>query len=120
MIMTKGVYYIGDLCYVMHNEWDDVCDLTLGDQYPNEGQFRLPDGRQFAIFNTAYGDGEYFDKQGRSYSVDSGTLGCIKVDNLTEEVDENLGNVVEMPHDFYCYSDGKTIRFGHVEIPAGD
>ena len=52
--------------------------------------------------------------------MDSGTLGCIKVDNLTEEVDENLGNVVEMPHDFYVYSDSKTIRFGHVEIPTGD
>jgi hypothetical protein len=116
MILQKGVYYIGDLCYVMDQEWEEVCDLIRGDQYPNEGQFRLSDGRQFAIFNTAYGDGEYYDMQGRSYSVDSGTLGCIKVDNLTEDVDENLGNVVEMPHDFYCYSDGKTIYFGHVAI----
>ena len=116
MILPKGVYYIGDLCYVMHNEWDELCQLLEGDQYPNEGQFRLSDGRQFAMFNTAYGDGEYYDKQGRAYCVDSGSLGCIKVENLTEEVDEALGNIVEMPHDFYCYSDGKTIRFGHVAI----
>ena len=100
----------------MHNEWDELCDLTAGDQYPNEGQFRLSDGRQFAMFHTAYGDGEFYDKQGRAYCVDSGSLGCIKVENLTEEVDETLGNIVEMPTDFYCYSDGKTIYFGHVAI----
>ena len=116
MRLQKGVYYIGDLCYVMHPEWDEVCDLTAGDQYPNEGQFRLSDGRQFAMFNTAYGDGEYYDKQERSYPVDSGSIGCIKVDNLTEEVDETLGNIVEMPTDFYVYSDSKTIHFGHITI----
>jgi hypothetical protein len=37
MILQKGVYYIGDLCYVMHNEWDELCQLLEGDQYPNEG-----------------------------------------------------------------------------------
>jgi len=116
MRLQKGVYYIGDLCYVMHNEWDELCQLLEGDQYPNEGQFRLSDGRQFAMFNTAYGDGEYYDKQGRAYCVDSGSLGCIKVENLTEEVDEALGNIVEMPTDFYVYSDSKTLHFGHIEI----
>jgi hypothetical protein len=48
--------------------------------------------------------------------VDSGSIGCIKVENLTEEVDETLGNIVEMPYDFYVYSDSKTIHFGHIEI----
>jgi len=116
MILQKGTYYIGDLCYVMHPEWDEVCQLLEGDKYPNEGQFRLSDGRQFAMFNTAFGDGEYYDAKGRAYCVDSGSLGCIKVENLTEEVDESLGNVVEMPNDFYCYSDGKTLHFGHISI----
>ena len=116
MRLPKGVYYIGDLCYVMHPEWDEVCDITAGDQYPNEGQFRLSDGRQFAMFYTAYGDGEYFDNKGRAYCVDSGSLGCIKVENLTEEVDETLGNIVEMPTDFYVYSDSKNIHFGHIVI----
>ena len=116
MILQKGVYYIGDLCYVMDQEWEELCDLIEGNQYPDEGAYRFTDGRRFAIFNTAFGDGEYYDKEERSYPVDSGTLGCIKVDDLTKEVDEALGNVVEMPHDFYCYSDGKTIYFGHVAI----
>jgi hypothetical protein len=100
----------------MHSEWDEVCQLLEGDQYPNEGQFRLSDGRQFAMFYTAYGDGEYYDKEERSYPVDSGTIGCIKVDDLTKEVDEALGNVVEMPNDFTCYSDGKTLHFGDIAI----
>ena len=24
-----GEYYIGDLCYVMHAEWGEVCDLMF-------------------------------------------------------------------------------------------
>ena len=116
MILQKGVYYIGDLCYVMDQEWEELCDLIEGNQYPDEGVYRFSDGRRFAIFNTAFGDGEYYDKEERSYSVDSGTLGCIKVDDLTKEIDESLGNVVEMPTDFFCYSDGKTIHFGDIAI----
>lgn len=116
MILQKGVYYIGDLCYVMDDEWEELCDLIEGHQYPDEGLFRLSDGRQFAIFNTAYGDGEYYDKEDRTYLVDSGTIGCIKVEHIKKDLDERLGNVVEMPHDFYCYSDGKTIYFGELAI----
>jgi len=124
MILQKGVYYIGDLCYVMDQEWEELCDLIEGNQYPDEGVYRFKDGRRFAIFNTAYGDGEYYDKEERSYPVDSGTIGCIKVDDLTKEFDDSnegpfrlsFGSVVEMQNDFYCYSDGKTLHFGHIAI----
>jgi hypothetical protein len=27
MTMPAGRYYIGDLCYVMHPEWSECCDL---------------------------------------------------------------------------------------------
>ena len=44
-------YYIGDLCYVMHDAWDEVCGLTPFDN--SEHEFELEDGRKFILFNTA-------------------------------------------------------------------
>ena len=26
-MFPAGKYYVGDLCYVMHDEWDEVCGL---------------------------------------------------------------------------------------------
>ena len=53
----KPTYYIGDLCYVMHDEWDEVCELLFphggGEQ---TGRLHLKDGREFFIFGTAYGE----------------------------------------------------------------
>ena len=28
-MMRSGTYYVGDLCYVMHPQWDEVCDLMF-------------------------------------------------------------------------------------------
>lgn len=79
-MMKAGEYYIGDLCYCMHDEWDEVCDLLFegrSDQGCNEGQFTLKDGRQFAIYNTQHGDGVYNTSFGGRCCVDSGSIGCI-------------------------------------------
>jgi hypothetical protein len=79
-MMKEGEYYIGDLCYVMHDSWDEVCDLLFegrDDQGCNEGEFTLKDGRKFAIYNTNFGDGVYRTDFGYSCCVDSGSIGCI-------------------------------------------
>jgi hypothetical protein len=36
MTMPAGRYYIGDLCYVMHDEWDEACALFFPDQVPKK------------------------------------------------------------------------------------
>lgn len=79
-MFPAGKYYVGDLCYVMHDEWDEVCDLLFegrGDFGCNEGEFTLKDGRQFAIYNTQHGDGVYDTDSGDTCCVDSGSIGCI-------------------------------------------
>ena len=80
-------YYIGDLCYVMHDVWDEVCELTFpeGTITSFEGQFQLADGRKFLMFDTLYGDGEYFDNLGNTYPVDSGTIGAILLDDIRDD-----------------------------------
>ena len=117
-------YYVGDLCYVMHDdEWDEVCALVPYDN--SESTFRLKDGRRFFLLSTAYGDGTYFDHEGRSYSVDSGTIGAIKVDDIRDPEFARIGDgqVIEFPWElewFTVGADNGSLGFAHITIETGD
>jgi hypothetical protein len=121
--MTK--YYIGDLCYVMHDEWTEVCSLACFDN--EDWAYELEDGRKFFLFSTAYGDGVYNDGNGLPYSVDSGTIGCIKVDDIQDpEFDSIIKNGLGHIHEFECeleeYDcgvDNGCIWFDKVAIETG-
>jgi len=122
MTMPAGKYYIGDLCYVMHPEWDEVCELFFPPGAPGrgvEGEFTLKDGRRYASFSTAYGDGTYSSNVGTSHSVDSGSIGCIRVEDIRDtEYDniEELGAIIEFKQPFEVSTNGGMIVFGHVQI----
>lgn len=129
MTMPAGKYYVGDLCYVLHDEWDEVCEIMFNTPDPHgvlDGEFTLKDGRRFAVYSTMYGDGVYYDNYGREYGVDAGCIGCILVDDIDQDNDENdiaLGNVVEFTNDFETSGGRLTskdwkgiIRFGLVEV----
>lgn len=127
-MMVKGRYYVGDLCYVLHDEWDEVCELMFAgrkDGGCNQGEFNLKDGRRFAVYNTAYGDGTYVDGQGREYYVDAGCIGCILVDdidmlNIRNKQSFDGGNVISFEKDFNTSTDGENITFGSVTVMTGD
>lgn len=131
-MMTAGTYFIGDLCYVMHSEWKEVCSLIIKDNDVLDGEFNLADGRRFAIYSTAYGDGEYSTNiKGNYYrlGVDSGSIGCIRLEDIDKDNPENMidsGTIVEFDENFktsgYVESrrdwDG-VIKIGHVEVYTG-
>lgn len=126
-MMVKGQYYVGDLCYVLHDEWDEVCELLFAGRKSgcNQGEFNLKDGRRFAVYNTAYGDGTYVDGQGREYYVDAGCIGCILVDdidmlNIRNKQSFDGGNVISFEKDFNTSTDGENITFGSVTVMTGD
>lgn len=125
MTMPAGRYYIGDLCYVMHDEWDEVCNLFFppGDNIGRgrEGEFVLADGRRFASFGTAYGDGTYCSNIGTSHAVDSGSIGCIRVEDIRDTTYDagkiaDLGAIVEFDKPFEVLADQGLLIFGHVHI----
>jgi hypothetical protein len=120
MKMQAGKYYVGDLCYVMHSEWDEVCALLFADRTDhgcNEGEFTLKDGRRFAIYNTAYGDGVYADQFGNSYPVDAGSIGCIRVEDVNDPQAWLAGmNVITFDQPFYTDTDGSVISIGNIDI----
>jgi hypothetical protein len=117
-MMKAGTYYIGDLCYVMHPEWDEFCSLTCSGNNVLDGEFNLKDGTRFATFTTKWGDGTYRDEQGNEYPVDAGLIGCINVKDIAPSEIENLGSgrVIEFVQDFSTFSSGGIIRIGSVVI----
>ena len=124
MTMPAGRYYIGDLCYVMHDEWDEFCSITIKDRECLDGEFSLSDGRRFATYGTAYGDGVYRSNIGTSHSVDAGLIGCVRIDDIRDNTYadiKDLGAVVEFDAPFETSQSDGVIRFGHVIIDtAGD
>ena len=121
--MTE-TYWIGDLCYVMHDVWPEVCDLVFpgGDSYKeNRGAMKLKDGREFVIFSTAHGDGVYEDQFGRAYPVDAGCIGAIrKSDILDTDLWSEGGNLHEFPPEAVMqnsyYDDGTIVIGGTLFI----
>jgi len=119
MTMPAGRYYVGDLCYVMHPEWDEFCELTIRGEQCLDGEFVLKDGRRFATFGTAYGDGTYRSNIGTEHSVDAGLIGCIRVEDIRDDEYndlEDLGAIVEFDQPFEVSEDQGLIVFGHVQI----
>jgi len=118
-MMKAGTYYVGDLCYVLHDEWDEVCELIIKDNVCLDGEFTLKDGRRFAIYGTAYGDGNYFDQNGKSYDVDAGAIGCILMDDIDLESPGNFlagGNVHTFDTSFYTGEQDGKIMFHTLSI----
>ena len=85
----------------------------------HEGEFVLKDGRRFASFGTAYGDGTYGSNIGTQHSVDSGSIGCIRVEDIRDNTHDNiesLGAIVEFDTPFEVSADQGLLKFGHVQI----
>lgn len=119
MKMQAGTYYIGDLCYVMHDRWGEFCDATIDGTSVKDGVFVLLDGCVVASFTTAYGDGTYEDFAGNSYPVDAGLIGCIKMSDIAESERGNVegcGNMFTFEDDFEVGSRDGVITFGGVTI----
>lgn len=123
-MMQPGRYYIGDLCYVMDSRWQALCRIFIDrDDRVLEGEFNTDDGLRFATFSTAYGDGHYRASNGARLSVDSGSIGCVRVDDIRPCDCDGvaLGTVVEFPEPFRVSTDGRgRLTFGYVTVNTAE
>lgn len=119
--MTE-TYWVGDLCYVMHDCWAEVCAITFSGSDPQEsGPMTLEDGREFVYFGTAHGDGVYGDQDGNTYPVDSGGIGAIRLSDIRDlEPWIDGGHLHEFPKGAVMsesfYSEGVIVIGGTVFI----
>jgi hypothetical protein len=117
--MPAGRYYVGDLCYVLHDRWDEFCSLTCSGNRVLDGEFNLKDGTRFATYTTQWGDGTYSDETGNSYDVDAGLIGCVALEDIDFTDASNSvsgGRIVEFVRDFTTFSSGGVISIGNVVI----
>ena len=129
-MLPAGKYYIGDLRYVMSAEWEEVCALATSGQSWLEGEFKLADGRQFALYETSWSDGLYSTSSGDWVWVESGTVGCIRIEDVRDTGHpghlpmalERLGYEVEFGVPFATGKDPDgTIFFGSERVsPDGE
>jgi hypothetical protein len=107
--LPAGVYWIGDLSYVIA----DFFDQGL---YKLEGVHRTQEGESFAIYVTEQGDGIFEDNDGDDYGSDAGNLGCIPIDAIDQVAD--LGHLVRFHSPFVCrwIEEGGFICFGDLAI----
>lgn len=117
-----GDYYVGDLCYMLRNEWDDVCNTMFAAEDAggsSDGVFKLNNGIEFASYSTAYGDGVYTDQRGRKYPVDAGLIGCVNIKHLDANIlkdNIHLGNIIKFNNSFETSSNDGRITIGHIII----
>ena len=131
VLLPGGRYYVGDLCYLLGDFWDEVCAATgvLGiyrvgttDRLPKKERTGSLTWRGIPFFcsHTAYGDGVYSDDSGRTYWVDAGSIGCFPLSpelHMPGEAPRG-GHYIDFPEDFTCrlVNDRGTIRIGRVRI----
>lgn len=115
-----GEYYVGDLCYVMTPEWDELWEIRWYPDTHLEGELTVQNKRIF-IASTAYGDGNFDSNSGHSFGVDSGSLGIISINDISPSELENLhlGHVFEFPQNFTVTANNGKFQFGDILIDTG-
>jgi hypothetical protein len=75
--IPAGTYFVGDPGYAFddHGVWMEL--LKSADFESRDLLEASARGRSFVASGTAYGDGEYEDREGRRYPVDAGLIGVV-------------------------------------------
>ncbi len=118
--MKAGKYYIGDLCYLLTDEYykEIVCS------FEHVSEEKIVKGVGFWWHFTAYGDGCYQDQFEKDYDVDAGLIGCVNLDTIPEDAlrkDDcwkRGGNIHTFEEDFSCKYEREygTIVIGNILI----
>ena len=77
--LPAGTYYIGDLCYALH---DSLYEGVFGHDY-DSGMYSMPENPSHVFWlDNTYGDGEFRGSDGKTYAVDAAILGIASESTL--------------------------------------
>jgi hypothetical protein len=105
-------YVVGDMCNSLNSDdWQDYCFQDV-----------LPEGA--FSFHCFTGDGTYFDQEGREYNVDSGTIGILPLDKVSDQeklrtaLKYRIVQVLDLPEvgEDDCYEENGVITLGPIVI----
>ena len=121
MRFDAGTYYVGDLCYVLGDRWDEFLELTIKTSSEGveciDGGFVMKDGTRFWTHGTMYGDGSYHDNEGRKYAVDAGLIGVVSIDQIDKKPSWlEGGQVIKFDRGFEPYYNEGRFHFGYLTI----
>ncbi len=109
-------YVIGDLCNALNSDqWQDYCASDV-----------LPEGA--FSFHCFTGDGTYFDQEGREYGVDSGTIGILPLDKVSDQdklrtaLKYRIVQILDIPavSETDCYERDGVIVLGPITINTAE
>jgi len=106
--MTSGTYYIGDLFFVLKEEFSLIKKLSAN-------EFILNQERKIAIYKTQNLIEQYQDQFGQEYFVENGNIGCIRIEDI-DAIDADLSNgqIISF-YDFFDTRESLSrILFGHI------
>ena len=94
-VLPPGKYFVGDPCFGLsefnhHNLW--------GEEYEyKNGRFDLKNNNKyFAVHNTHYGDGKFYDTKNRKYIIQTGMLSMVNLDLIDDiNISKKNGNIFE-------------------------
>lgn len=120
-----GKYYIGDICYaILDQNWDKLIEetgcfgLDTNSNVNWDGRF-IYNSQVCFVDSTAYGDGVFFDNEGREYGVDAGLIGIMPI-KACDGDSMNGGNIVEFKTVFRVFANNGSFQFGNITIETGD
>lgn len=116
MRFEPGKYYVGDLCYVFNERWNEFCELTIKGNECLDGGFVMEDGTRFWTHGTMYGDGTYRDIEGRKYWVDAGLIGVVSIEQIDDPENTDGGHVIQFDQAFEPYYVNGCFKIGSVII----
>ena len=125
MKLKKGIYYVGDPCYIFNNSWLEVLNAT---NYFNDNEIVTVFKKECCAGGTAYGDGSYFDNFNRKYWVDAGLIGVFPISLINKdkkvtrkkiELSEGM-HIIEFTEDFEVSISGGIFKFGDILINTAD
>lgn len=116
--LPAGKYFIGDPCYVFTDaDWDALLEAL--DSFESD-DIQHHNGFELWAFGTAFGDGVYTDQNGIEYPVDSGLLGIVPLEMITNPEGQEHGTVIEFQKPVAVDHENGTFWFGQICIKTND
>ncbi len=106
--MTPGTYYLGDLFFVLKEEFFLITN-------PIKNEFILNENRKIAYYTTINMSESYQDQFGQEYFIENGNIGCIRIEDIDSiEVDFSKGKIISFYDNFNTRETQNRILFGHI------